>query len=674
MTTTRAKAAKATTTEYVAELAPDGLLLDGNVRTKVKRDAAFAALSASVAELGVVQPITVWRPGADAPMTVLRGQRRTLAALDAGKSVPGIVITGAEDEARRIAAGLAENLHREDLTAADTAAAVAALFDLKVAAGKVGKITGIGRKAITQARAVAANETALATARTHTHLTLDEVAAIAEFADEPAIAEHLAGEAGNRNFAHTVQHHRDKRTEAKAAAKLTAELEAGGYTVYQSGNDQGEKLYALTDDRKAEHPKSIDEDDHTECPGRAALLVRNYGASSDIWRWVGRCTQPGLHKVIPHMGAGQAGSAGGPMNETQKAERRQVIDNNKWWRSATTVRTAWLAEFAQRTKPPADALPFILEAVARDDSKQVTSSWDYNPEACAALGITDPAHTGDYTSPPGKTEVLAMLDKAGKDRAMVVAVVLLLGSYERELNGGNTWRHVNTTKKRYMEALDRWGYPVSDVERIILDGRLDRHVHWPEGEVTYLKTDKQIAAERNAAEKRMADLAGRGRTGSTATRTDPEADEAIAAAQVPAGVGVLSGEGDWPRMVAGEWCDRVATPDDPDDEIIAPADEADGNLYHLAGDDVVDAEILDTELGDPDVTIGVSVAQPGDGDEPEKFPRIVTGRWVDRVATETDPEDEIVYPAEGPAYHIAGNEGELDAAAGVRAGDDDDAG
>jgi len=36
------------------------------------------------------------------------------------------------------------------------------------------------------------------------------------------------------------------------------------------------------------------------------------------------------------------------MSEEQKADRRRVIENNKAWRSATTVRRAWLRGFTAR--------------------------------------------------------------------------------------------------------------------------------------------------------------------------------------------------------------------------------------------------------------------------------------------------------------------------------------
>jgi len=45
-------------------------------------------------------------------------------------------------------------------------------------------------------------------------------------------------------------------------------------------------------------------------------------------------------------------------------ERRLVIENNKAWRSAETVRREWLTGFCSRKTPPTGAEALICEAVA----------------------------------------------------------------------------------------------------------------------------------------------------------------------------------------------------------------------------------------------------------------------------------------------------------------------
>lgn len=86
----------------------------------------LADLAASIAELGVLQPLTVRQT--DAGWEVVAGRRRLAAARQAGlMSVPCTLRTLTADEAADVA--LAENLHRRDLSAVEVALALARLRD-----------------------------------------------------------------------------------------------------------------------------------------------------------------------------------------------------------------------------------------------------------------------------------------------------------------------------------------------------------------------------------------------------------------------------------------------------------------------------------------------------------------------------------------------------------------
>ncbi|MFZ6004488.1 MAG: ParB/RepB/Spo0J family partition protein [Actinomycetota bacterium] len=103
---------------------------------------ALATLTASVAELGVLQPVLV-REIADDRFELIAGERRWRAAKRAGlPSIP--VLVRAVDEVLSLEQALVENLHREDLNALEEAAAYQQLmedFDLtqEQVAQKVGK-------------------------------------------------------------------------------------------------------------------------------------------------------------------------------------------------------------------------------------------------------------------------------------------------------------------------------------------------------------------------------------------------------------------------------------------------------------------------------------------------------------------------------------------------------
>lgn len=103
---------------------------------------ALASLTASVAELGVLQPILVREVG-DERYELIAGERRWRAAKRAGlPSIPVVVRT--VDEVLSLEQALVENLHREDLNPLEEAAAYQQLIEdfsltQEAVAQKVGK-------------------------------------------------------------------------------------------------------------------------------------------------------------------------------------------------------------------------------------------------------------------------------------------------------------------------------------------------------------------------------------------------------------------------------------------------------------------------------------------------------------------------------------------------------
>ncbi len=88
---------------------------------------SLSELTASIAEMGVLQPILV-RPGTDGGFELIAGERRWRAAQRAGlATIPAVVRT--TDDASSVEQALVENLHRQDLTALEEAAAYQQLID-----------------------------------------------------------------------------------------------------------------------------------------------------------------------------------------------------------------------------------------------------------------------------------------------------------------------------------------------------------------------------------------------------------------------------------------------------------------------------------------------------------------------------------------------------------------
>ncbi|HUS41284.1 MAG TPA: ParB/RepB/Spo0J family partition protein [Ilumatobacteraceae bacterium] len=88
---------------------------------------SLAELSTSIAEMGVLQPILV-RPLDDGAFELIAGERRWRAAQRAGlTTIPAVIRM--TDDVSSVEQALVENLHRQDLTALEEAAAYQQLLD-----------------------------------------------------------------------------------------------------------------------------------------------------------------------------------------------------------------------------------------------------------------------------------------------------------------------------------------------------------------------------------------------------------------------------------------------------------------------------------------------------------------------------------------------------------------
>ncbi|MEO5901363.1 MAG: ParB/RepB/Spo0J family partition protein [Ilumatobacteraceae bacterium] len=107
---------------------PVGSILPNPHQPRVHFDEeALAELSASIREIGLLQPVLV-HPLEDGTFRLIAGERRWRAARRAGlQMIPAIVRT--TDELGTVERALVENLHRQDLTPLEEAAAYQQLSD-----------------------------------------------------------------------------------------------------------------------------------------------------------------------------------------------------------------------------------------------------------------------------------------------------------------------------------------------------------------------------------------------------------------------------------------------------------------------------------------------------------------------------------------------------------------
>jgi ParB family chromosome partitioning protein len=494
---TAIRAHEATTDERatLVYVDPGTLVVGANARLNPRLK---KSLVDSVRERGVKQAIVAYRDDNDA-LVVLLGQRRALAAVQAERPLVPVMVVPRPDERDRLFDQVTENDHREALTVAERVAAYEQLALCGVSASEIAKGMATSRPEVDSALKVARSKLARAATERWEFLTLDQAAAVAEFEDDAEAVKQLVVAAQKGGFDHHVQRLRDARAEAVAKAEAADALAAAGITVVERPAWDSKQVKRL---RELQHgEEQLTAADHASCPGHAAYLDNEWiypdesddaedpwmddtdeddtdsggGAGNEQERpapyraWVPEyvCTDFAAHGHAPRLSPRESGS--GPMTvaemgdderEQARAQRRDVIQSNKDWDSAETVRRQWLRTFLARKSAPNTAAAFIAGSLARTDHAVTRALTGGNRLAHDLLGLPDQAPTLGRRAPA----MVELVGKANDARAQMIALGLVLAAYEEATNR-NCWRSVSDDTTRYLRYLEANGYELSTVER-----------------------------------------------------------------------------------------------------------------------------------------------------------------------------------------------------------------
>lgn len=457
---------------------PHELIIGDNVRTDVTLERGFVA---DIKDRGVRQIIPV-RRDETGRLVVQTGQKRVLAAIEAGLDRVRVIVepqlTGERDRTiDRILDQLGENEHRSPISDAEEARATQQLLGLGLTAGQIARRRHIPAKRVNTAAAVAQNEVAM-DAVAEGLLDLAQAAVVAEFAEDQTAVLALRTAASTRpeQFDHITQQLRDHREETRLRTELTAALTEQGVTVIDRPDTlSGGRIRRLSELRATPDTTpgtALAIEEHVSCPGHAAFIE-----ARGSWRppgervaamWV--CTDVlGHGHAERHAAPGMSttGKITGPMTEEQKAQRSEVIANNKAWDSATTVRRAWLTTLLARKSAPADGARWIAETLARGSHEVRKAMESDHALALDLLGL--PPHRSyacGYRRPQTHTIATAAA-KASLGRATTLTVAMLVGALEQGLNR-HAWRSPTDEQVAYFRQMQRWNYPLSDVEMLVL--------------------------------------------------------------------------------------------------------------------------------------------------------------------------------------------------------------
>lgn len=200
-------------------------------------------LADSLAAQGVQQPLKVAPNGKPDRYIVIAGHRRLAAAkLARLKTLPCVIDHGCTDPADQIAAMLAENIEREDLTAVEEAAGVELLLDLKLNQKEIASRTGMSTARVRSRVKVAKLSDDLKDRLNKHEATLADAEFIADHAGNDTDLADLENALGTNNWGVTKQKVRDRVAKRKRIEKLRKDIEASGLDVITDWNARRAKV------------------------------------------------------------------------------------------------------------------------------------------------------------------------------------------------------------------------------------------------------------------------------------------------------------------------------------------------------------------------------------------------------------------------------------------------
>ncbi len=445
-------------TPRVEQIDPQAAIIGSNVRLDARVDREFLN---SVKTRGVLVPV-VATVDEEGRYVIRYGQRRTLAAAQAGiETIPAYVVAST-DEADRIIDQLAENDHRAGVTTGERVAALATLAGLGLTAAQIAKQTGSKKADVETALTVAGSALASKAAERFDYLTLDQAATLAEFEADVDAVKVLTVAAKEGQFDHVAQRLRDDRERAARTAEAVEALTAEGTTVLPTWDSYGEHKagaqlgYLIEPGDKKRTPLTAET--HKGCPGHAAYVRTG-------WDWKGNtrhavadaiyvCTAWRKNGHAELHASTSSKPSRDEMSEEQreaaKAERRDVIESNKAWDAAEATRREWVTGFLTRRAAPKGSTVLIAQAIASSGWSSRANVDDHKAhEVAKAFGIDSSAEA---------------LTKVTDGRAAVLALGQVLAGYEAQ-TGRQSWRSVHAHTSLYLRFLAANGYALTEVEK-----------------------------------------------------------------------------------------------------------------------------------------------------------------------------------------------------------------
>jgi ParB family chromosome partitioning protein len=467
------------------EVPIDSLIVHpGNVRKNLNLTPEFVR---SIKAEGVIEPVEITpampaTPDRPATYHLIDGHRRLAGSKKAKRAtIPCFFkIARGDDVAGQFLDMVITSRHKEKLTAQEEANALFAAFE---AGASKTRLTGAYGKAKEVDAALKAatlsEETQVAAAKAAAAIeypwTVDELAGLAEFSDDAEATARLIKAYEEDQFAWTLESEREERKEAQAREKIREDMKAAGVRLYEADEVPAGLVRLLN--MPTAGGRGIEPDAHAECPGHVAVFthasppsVYYACADSENCPHINRETFTPPVVATPPSGAEQVAEAARKQAEA-KAQRARVLQGNKDWRAARTVRQKWLAALVTRTSLSREETDAITRWTAEN---YLRMSWVVSSGISGYVGQTDLRAELLGVKNPNWSELTA---KASAKRLLLLTFLPLVAAYEKNMHD-QQWRTDNRHDYRaerkqaaaWLTFLMSLGYKVSPIEKAVLEG------------------------------------------------------------------------------------------------------------------------------------------------------------------------------------------------------------
>jgi len=458
----------------------------------VRRDVGdVTELAASIEEQGILEPLIVApnnldpRTGLhDGTFVVIAGHRRLAAARVARlDEAPCIVRHDLTTDADIITAMLVENGHRADLTPVEEAAAYQQLLDLGATATQVAKRTGRSKATVAGRLNLMRLPEGTREKIHHRQITLEDAAALAEFADSRDTLARLEMVAGTSNFRWELERARRTRqiavTTEATRERLTAEgcpvvatsSLAGWWQNHTLRNVLGDDVPGITDDTTVKEDDEARRVAHLGCPGHGAVINEMDGRAVYV------CTTSAVHAADrpddteqdsddepdPDWAATRAAE-----QEARAAAARQTREDVE---TAAGIRRDFIADLTTGTRhipTPQTHLPALELAKYLTECYAEVLPEDLAPYLRVTLTDRPDGHGDDRDA--WHDECVAAVEAAMDKHPAGAALAVYAASVESGLTQPWQWDPTGTNlaagsvERRYLGVLVSLGYELTDWE------------------------------------------------------------------------------------------------------------------------------------------------------------------------------------------------------------------